>query len=544
MNILNICFLLIVSILCIATLFIYKNSSGLKNNKYIDFAIKHKFFIVALLMLFGFLIRAVYLSSNPAGLNQDEASIGYDAFSLLKYGIDRNNYHFPVYLVSWGSGQNVLYAYLSMPFIAFFGLSTFAIRLPALILGTISLLIFYLLIKELLDVPVALLGLFLMVINPWHIMISRWALESNLLPAFLLLGTYFLVLSFRKPYFFIISSIVFGISLYSYALSYIVVPIYLFVTYTYMLALKKFKLKPFLIGIFFTFILAMPLFLLILINNKLISEISTPYFSIPLMPGYRGNELSINNIFQNLSTFINIFALQSDLSIWNSIPQYGIYYIFSTPFIILGLFFSITTFIRNLYNKVFDSSVVILVWLLSSIFMISLTSTDINRENSIFIPLIYFLTIGIYNVIVNLKKSYIVIFIMYFTCCTSFINYYFKTYPSVISMTFNESLIDAINYASTKTNNTVDITGDCNMPYIYVLFGERVNTHDFISSVVYSNSSLYYKSVLSFGRYCFGINYNNINSNYVYVIKNSSIEIFLKKGFAIHKFKNYSVAYR
>lgn len=79
-------------------------------------------FIACILLLLGSLLRMVLIDNYPFGLNQDEASIGYDAYSILKYGIDRNGISFPIHLISWGSGQNSLYAYMIMPFILFLDL--------------------------------------------------------------------------------------------------------------------------------------------------------------------------------------------------------------------------------------------------------------------------------------------------------------------------------------------------------------------------------------------------------------------------------------
>ena len=44
---------------------------------------------VLLLLALGFAVRLAALGSLPAGLNQDEASAGYDAWAILNYGIDR-----------------------------------------------------------------------------------------------------------------------------------------------------------------------------------------------------------------------------------------------------------------------------------------------------------------------------------------------------------------------------------------------------------------------------------------------------------------------
>ena len=80
-------------------------------------------------MVVGFVARLVALGEYPAGFNQDEASAAYDAYSILKTGYDRNGQFLPVHLIAWGSGQNALYSYLSMPFLAVFGLDVWAFRL-------------------------------------------------------------------------------------------------------------------------------------------------------------------------------------------------------------------------------------------------------------------------------------------------------------------------------------------------------------------------------------------------------------------------------
>ena len=69
---------------------------------------RREWLIAGSILLMGALLRFLCLGSFPPGLNQDEASIGYDAWSLLHYGVDRCGSAWPVLLVSWGSGQNVL----------------------------------------------------------------------------------------------------------------------------------------------------------------------------------------------------------------------------------------------------------------------------------------------------------------------------------------------------------------------------------------------------------------------------------------------------
>lgn len=46
--------------------------------------------IIFIILMIGILIRVIGISNMPNALNCDEASAGYEAFSILNYGIDRN----------------------------------------------------------------------------------------------------------------------------------------------------------------------------------------------------------------------------------------------------------------------------------------------------------------------------------------------------------------------------------------------------------------------------------------------------------------------
>lgn len=55
--------------------------------------IKNKYFlymIILIIFIVGMLVRIVEIADMPNALNCDEASAGYEAFSILNYGIDRN----------------------------------------------------------------------------------------------------------------------------------------------------------------------------------------------------------------------------------------------------------------------------------------------------------------------------------------------------------------------------------------------------------------------------------------------------------------------
>ena len=57
--------------------------------------------IITIIFMVGFLIRIIGISNYPNALNVDEASSGYEAYSILATGYDRNGNFLPVYFVSW-----------------------------------------------------------------------------------------------------------------------------------------------------------------------------------------------------------------------------------------------------------------------------------------------------------------------------------------------------------------------------------------------------------------------------------------------------------
>ena len=157
---------------------------------------KEQYFLIFILLI-GCAIRLLFVGQFPAGLNQDEASSGYEAFSVMNYGIDRNGVENPVHLIAWGSGQNMAVSWLAMSFLKLFGNNAMALRLPMAMVGCISVYMFWLLFSELSDEKTALLATLFFSVYPWHIMKSRWALESNIFPDLVLWGSVLILMYIR-----------------------------------------------------------------------------------------------------------------------------------------------------------------------------------------------------------------------------------------------------------------------------------------------------------------------------------------------------------
>ena len=275
-----------------------------KNDKSLFKEYKGEVFLFFIFMI-GSLVRLFAIGRFPNALNVDEASSGYDAFSLMKWGVDRAGNSYPVYLYAWGSGQSVLYSYLMIPVIAVTGLTEYGIRLPMAITGVISLYVFYYLIKNIFDnKKYGIIATAFLAICPWHIMKSRWGMECNIFPDLILLASLLLVLGLKKKKtgLQVLAFVVLAISSYSYGTSYLFLPVFVLGTLGYLIYKKELTVKKSIIYLLVMFVLCIPIIVYIFINTFGLEQITIGKVTIPKLLVNRYDEVSTvfsGNIFEN-----------------------------------------------------------------------------------------------------------------------------------------------------------------------------------------------------------------------------------------------------
>jgi len=166
--------------------------------------------------------------SVPPSINWDEASLGYNAYSILKTGKDEWGKFLPLTFEAFGDYKLPGYIYTLVPFVAIYGLSEFSVRFPSIIFGSLSVIFLYLIVLELGNQKKwALLSASLLTISPWHFFLSRIALEANLAVSFFMIGFYFLVRGLKKQTFLLPASLFLGLSIFTYNSARIFVPLFL-----------------------------------------------------------------------------------------------------------------------------------------------------------------------------------------------------------------------------------------------------------------------------------------------------------------------------
>ena len=336
------------------------------------------FFLVFAL---GCFLRFYHLTTLPDGLNQDEASIGYEAFSLAFYGVDRYGNPFPVYPITWGSGGgSPLLIYLTALSFKLFGVSIFVLRGTVAFFGCLTLPLFYLLVKEaksslsglqssptglpssptglqssptgLQSSPVGLLGMLLLAIAPWHILLTRWTLDYGLIPFTFGLAILVLMKAARRQStgLYVLASAMAALNMYSYGSANIVIPAFLLLSVFFLMRGKILSVRQLFLCMLMFLLVCAPLFLFYFINVCKLPEIITPFFSVER---FRSDHtasvfLSFSDLFLRGEGIKNSKELLLYLSVgvengeyYTYMPGYWTFYVFTFPVTLIGFVVSL-----------------------------------------------------------------------------------------------------------------------------------------------------------------------------------------------------------
>ena len=504
------------------------------------------------LILIGVLVRGWALGAVPGGLNQDEAFAGYEAWSLLTSGVDSWGYPYPCYLVAWGSGMNALESYLAMPFLALLGCTATALRMPQFLCACLSLPVCYDLLRRMASRRMALVGLGLLAISPWHIMLSRWGLESNLAPAFLLFGFYFLVRGLENQRFLLLSAAAYGISLYAYAINWVVVPLTLCVCGAYLLLSgRRFSWRCLLGAGVILFLLALPLMLFVLVNLNVMEEIVTPWFSIPRMAAMRGSDLALSNLFSAHSYWDlgNVIFLQRDFLLWNAMDGFGMFYLISLPFQLMGAARLLADAVRAIRERRYGWQCLVLLAAGCSVLVcLALVEGNINRTNSLHLYTLIFIAAGVdwlarlCRRAQRLKWLPPLVAAAYACCFLFFTGVYFTGYNHQISEVFRSGVGEAVAFIQERDFSQVAV--DRSIYYPQILFYDQTPHQVYADTVEYVGEPSAFTDLAGFGRYRFGVDYTALEEDTAYLVPVEQGAAFAGDGWQTWQFEGYLVAWR
>ena len=501
--------------------------------------------IFFVLLALGFLARVYRFGSAPPGLNQDEAFAAYESWALLHYGQDSSLHTWPVYLTAWGSGMNALESYLMIPFLAAFGVKTWVIRMPQLLLGLAALPAAFSVGHRMAGRRGGFCTLAVLALCPWHILLSRWALESNMAPNLLLLGLCFFLKGREDGRFLPLSALCYGLALYAYSAIWPVMPVLLGLMLLY--TRPRLDRRLLLAGLLLA-ALALPLVAFLAVNYGFVGEFSIGPFSVPKLVAARSGEISLHNMPENLKTMLGILLRQSDGLKWNSPGIYGLFYPVVLPgFGLPGLGALLWRTGKSLRSRQFDPAVLLLIWLFAGLVLAALISVNVNRMNFLLMPVGLTVGLGMETALRLTGRcaraaapALLAVLLVFFGF---FARYYFTDYSASLNGEFTLGWEEALD-AALRHEGTVYVTKALSYPKL--LLKAELPPQAFHDSVEYAVYPAAYLSPLRFGRfvYCEDAAPKTDMSG-VYVLWNgASAEDLIRQGFTMERHGCFDVLWR
>lgn len=306
------------------SLFIKLKKGFLKNVK--DYKWLYLYFtVVAIIFL---LTRLISITILPKGMHIDEVSMGYNTWALTNFGTDRYNVSIPIYFNNAGSGQSSLYVYIAVLLSKLFGYSLLTLRVVSVIFGGILLVFGTLASYEMFGMKCAVITAAIIDIMPLFVMSERWAFDCNAMLPMLAMFLYFFVklIKTRKMKYAAASGIAFGLTMYSYILAIMMLPVFAVLAVIYSFVLKKINIRQIGTLFFSAFIVSIPILLYLFVIADVLPEFKIGSVSFTNASAGRVKEIawqgfSIKAFFRDLYTLTSYddFDFMAD-------DKYGVFY--------------------------------------------------------------------------------------------------------------------------------------------------------------------------------------------------------------------------
>jgi 4-amino-4-deoxy-L-arabinose transferase-like glycosyltransferase len=492
-----------------------------------------KKYILILIITLASTLRLYNLSKVPPSLYWDEVSLGYNAYSILKTAHDEHGKFLPITnFGAFGDYKPPGYIYATVPSIAIFGPTEFAVRFPSAMFGILTVAITYFLAKKLFDNEIIanLTALFL-AISPWHVQFSRAAFEANFGLFLSTFGIYmFIKFAKDKAIFIFPSAILFIAAMYTFTGQRLFVPFILIILtiqfYKEIIANKKTVVLATILGV----ILLWPLFKFTsTIEGKLRFDEVTIFKDLnPINESikYRqqDNFAKYADIIHNRRFLFAYYYLKhyfdafdpsflffhGDVNPRLSSQGTGELYLFDFVLVISGIYF--------LINKKQKYSFLILGWLI-----VSPLGPATARETPHALRMVHMLptyqllsAFGLYNIVFSIKRRKTAIIAGAVILSVSFfyyLHFYYLHYPKQYSSQWQYGYKEAVNYFKPiyKNYDKVLVSDNLGRAYIYLLFYLKINPDEYLKTASIVRDNFYFYNVNGFGKFIITSDYSKYN---------------------------------
>jgi hypothetical protein len=444
--------------------------------------LKNNFVLILVCLLFlG--TRLFRIAEIPSSVYWDEASIGYNAYSVLTTGKDEWGETLPLHFRAFGEFKLPVYIYSVLISESAFGLTALAVRLPAVIYGLFSVVGLYLVVFEITKKKeISLLSSFLFTITPWLFIFSRTGYEAVAGLAFFIWAIYLILHSQGNRWLIVGSIILFILSIYSY---------------------NSFRiLTPFILGPILFYFLIKKQFTVVIISTVLLVGSVIPIYKLYKLDSGLGRFQTVSdtkniitNYFKNFS--YNYLFVSGDSNPRSQMPGNSQLYKIDLFFLILGLIFIFKSKNPKYY---------LIIYLL----LLAPMPAAITKENPhalrciLMSPILSIISaMGIYYFSNLFKKNITLIFIIVVVLYALFFESYFYKFGTE----YNKLSSSAWQYEykeifESKKQGCVE--DKYAQPYIFALFYQKIDPNKFIKTRKLNPVSDWgFSTVKSFGNFDF-----------------------------------------
>lgn len=485
----------------------------------------NKKFVLLTIIVLAIFLRLYKLGLAPTSLYWDEASLGYNAYSILKTARDEHGVFMPLTnFGAFGDYKPPGYIYATVPSIFIFGLSEFAVRLPSAFFGVSTVILAYFLAKKLFEVEfIALASTFFLAISPWHLQFSRAAFEANMALFFSTLGIYLFLKIRDKPIYLLASAISFILAMYTFTSQRLFVPLIVIVLALHFRKVLITNIKIILATLVISATLFWPLlkFVAFTIEGKLRFNEVTIFKDLEPIDrsiSYRetDNFSPIANFIHNRRFFfaheylINYFDAMSPAFLFTkgdvnprlSVQSIGQLYYFDLPLFLAGVYFLFST--KQKYRFL------IIGWLL-----ISPLGQATARETPHALRMVHILPTyqliaawGLYQLmsLVKFKKILSITLIVFISASLFYyLHMYYFHYLQQYTGEWQFGYREAVKAIAPIYNDydRVVVTGDLGRPYIYFLFYLKYDPLKYQNNSKVTRDNLFFYNVEGFDKFLF-----------------------------------------
>lgn len=459
---------------------------------------KKDWLVLGAVLLVFLITRFWQIGNIPASVYWDEASIGYNAFSVAESGKDEWGDFFPLHFRAFGEFKLPVYIYFTAISVFLFGLDVFSVRLPAVVFGAITVFLIFIFVRQVFqDRRLAIFTSMFLCFSQWFFIFSRTGYEATAGLMFYLLGLICYFKSRERLFYLLLGSIFFVVSAYSYNSFRIVAPLSVLVLLFYLKFYQNFRSRYFIISVIFFSVLSIPILRLYFLDFGV-----SRYTAV----GVEGNFIVelLKNYVKHFS--LDFLILKGDANPRSQLPGAG-----QLSIIEFGLFVGGLIGLFTKYKK---------YWFLMVLFIISFIPAVITKESPhalrsigavVFISIFAALGIDWYASFFKKKLwKNVATFGIVAMFCISFFSYYYGFLENMNKLSSKDWQYGYMQLYK-KYSQTFDdykkvlISDYYGQPYVFYLFYNKINPGLFRQNVVYNTADKWgFSTVANVGKIKFG----------------------------------------